>query len=377
MRVVIDLNPVLQNRHSGFYAVGKGMLLGFSQIDNAPEIVLFYSGKFEQQAGELLSEFDCNVETKVTPIKKRWLEKLYRKLSFPAMQAFTGPFDIFHCIHHMIPPTKGKPTVMTVHDLRRYRLPNLYTASKLGAFEQAIKKANHFIAVSQSTKDDLCDVFGITPDRVDVVHLAADSKFVPASQQQKNVTKNKLSELFGTNIDKFLLAFSSPDQRKNVSGIIKAFTEAMSEIDKNIKLVVVGKTPKNDTTFDELAQKGLSDRIVLTGPIDNVAEVMQCAYGLVFATLYEGFGVPIVEAFNCDVPVITSNVSSMPEIAKDAALIADPNNTESVSKAMIELCNDENKRQQLIEMGRIRRQDFSWKKHAEQTLKVYEKLSCC
>lgn len=375
MRVVLDLNPVLQNRHSGFYAVGAGMLQGFSQLEQKPEMVLFYSKRFKNDALELTKELGSWATPHETIIKKRWLEKMWQVSSFIKLESFVGEFDIFHSLHHMIPPSKNKPKILTVHDLRRYRLRHLYESSKLTAFESAVKKADHFITVSQATKDDLCEIFKVPETKIDVVHLAASTSFNPASEKEQTEIRANLSGILGTEPGRYLLAFSSPDQRKNISRIIEAFIASQAKIPGDIKLVIVGIPPKNDELFDNLVKNGLPERVILTGPLASISDIMKCAYGLVFTTLYEGFGVPIIEAFQCDVPVITSNISSMPEIADNAAITVDPTSTDEISAAITHLCTNNDKHRELIELGRQRRENFSWKKHAQEILKVYKKLS--
>ena len=374
MRVVLDLNPVLRNLHSGFYAVGSGMLEGFSRLGEKPEMVLFYSKRFRKEAVELTKGLGDWAIPCETIIKKRWLEKMWQVSDFPRLESFAGEFDVFHSLQQMIPPTKNKPRIMTVHDLRRQRLGHLYEGSKLSGFESAVRKAEHFIAISQATKDDLCDIFNIPESRVDVVHLAAASEFKPVSESEEVEIRSRLGEIIGNDPGRYVLALSSPDQRKNIPRIIEAFVASKNKIPDDIKLVVAGAMPKNDERFDELVKNGLDERVVLTGPVESVSDIMKCAYGMIFTTLYEGFGIPIIEAFECDVPVITSNVSSMPEITGDAGIMVDPSSIDEISEAITQLCTDDGKRQQLIELGRIRRENFSWKKCAGKMFEIYKKL---
>jgi len=374
LRVVLDLNPALRNRYSGFYAVGAGLLEGFSQLDEKPELLLLYSKQFKRQADELLSEHGQWAYRQELLLKKRWLEKIWKVSSFPTLSNFVGDFDIYHTIHQMMPPTKGKPRIVTIHDLRRYRLPNLYKESKLTAFESAVKKADHFIAVSQATKEDLCDVFNIAHEKVDVAHLAVGDMFKPASEQEKLQIKTSLSRMLNNNLDRYLLTFSSPDRRKNIGQTIRAFLSASDKIADEMKLVVVGMPPKNDELYDQLVSEGKMDRVIITGPVEDISDLLRCAEGIVFASLYEGFGIPILEAFACDVPVVTSNCSSMPEVAGDGAIYVDPKQPKSITDAIVTICNDREKRNELIAAGKKRAMDFSWKKTAENIMAVYKKL---
>lgn len=375
LRIVLDLNPVLRNRYSGFYSYGLGLLDGFSQLEQKPEITLFYSKQFSQIADAIHEQLDGCSKSKETIIKKRWLEKLWRVSNFPSLQSFTGQFDIYHCLHHMMPPTKGKPSILTLYDMRRYKIPEMYRGSKLDSFEIAAKKADHFIAISQATKDDFCDIFNVRSEKVDVVHLSVGTEFGPIEPEKKAAAKANISKVINTELDKYLLVFSSPDQRKNIGRTIRAFLSASDKIADDVKLVVLGMPPKNDELYNQLVSEGNLDRVIITGPVEDISDLLRCAEGLVFASFYEGFGIPILEAFACNVPVITSNCSSMPEVAGDAAIYVDPERTESISEAIVQICTDTDRRNDLVRAGKKRALDFSWKKTAGKTLEIYEKLA--
>lgn len=374
MRVVFDFNPVLINRFSGFHTFGKGLLEGFSALSEKLEVLLFYSKRFSAQAKSMARAFGDRAVLKGTSVKMRWLENLWQISSCPSLEHFTGAFDIYHCFHHLMPPTKGKPKVMTVHDLRRYKLPDLYKESKLGLFESAVKKADYFIAVSEATKQDLCSIFNLQPEKVSAISLATDTAVNVLDEPEKQENKRVLSKKFSVNLDRFIMAFSSPDRRKNAARIIQSFQQAKKDLPAALKLVIVGSPPKNDRDFNELINSGGLNDVVLTGPLEDISTLLGCSDGLVFASLYEGFGIPILEAFSLGVPVITSNCSSMPEVAADAALYVNPEEIDSISQAIVTLCNNHELRQQLIRRGLSRLKYFSWAKTAAETLEVYKKL---
>ncbi len=374
MRIAFDFNPILVNRFSGFYSYGMGLLAGFEELEEKAEFLLFHSKRFSRQAKAVKEGLGDWAKLKGTSVKMRWLENLWRWSNFPKLEYFTGEFDLYHCCHHLMPPTKNKPRLLTVYDLRRYKMPELYQKSKLGLFELALRGADHFIAISEATKKDLCNLFDISGEKVDVIHLAADTTFNSVLESEKQKTKRRLSEETGTPLDNYLVVFSSPDRRKNISRIIKAFILAQSRLPENFKLVVVGNLPRDEDIFKLVASSKKSDNIVVTGLVDDVGNLLSCADGLVFASLYEGFGIPILEAFACGVPVITSNCSSMPEVAGEAALYVDPYSVESIAQAVVEVCGDVKTREKLIKAGFGRVREFSWQRAAAKTIKVYKKL---
>jgi len=374
MRIVFDLNPVLVHRFSGFHTYGVGLLEGFESLDERPEFVLFHSKRFSEKARRIKERLGSWAELGSTPVKMRWLENFWRYASYPALQYFTGQFEVYHCCHHLMPPTKGKPRVLTVYDLRRYIIPEFYQESRLGLFEFAVRRADHFVAISEATKNDLCRIFDICEEKVDVVHLAADKIFEPLTDFEKQRTKKQLADKLGLELENYLLVFSSPDRRKNIPRTIEAFLSVRDVLGDNYKLVVIGNVPRYDEAFKSIAWDKAKDGIILTGALEQIQDLFRCANGLVFASLYEGFGIPILEAFRCGVPVITSNCSSMPEVGGDAAAYVDPYSVESIAESMLRLCSDSETRRKLIDGGFRRGQEFSWKRTASETLDVYKKF---
>ena len=374
MRVVFDLNPVLRSRFSGFYTFGKGLLKGFDTLLEKPQLTLFHSNRFDNEARFITTGLDNFFRLNGTFVKMRWLERWWQMSSRPSLEYFTGAFDIYHCFHHLMPPTKGKPKVMTVHDLRRYKLPDLYTESKLGLFESAVKRADHFITVSEATKKDLCSIFNLPSEKVSAVLLATDYPRKCLEEAEKQEKKNYFSKLLGTNLDHFIVAFSSPDRRKNITRIIKGFIQAKEDLPDETKLVIVGSPPKNDRDFDVLINDRELNEVVLTGPIEDIGTLLRCSDGIVFASLYEGFGIPILEAFSSSIPVITSNCSSMPEVAGEAAIYVDPEEIDSISEGIVTLCTNHEVCRELVHKGSHQLKRFSWAKTAAETYEVYKKM---
>jgi glycosyltransferase involved in cell wall biosynthesis len=374
MRIAFDFNPILVNRFSGFHAFGTGLLQGFEELEEKPEFLLFHSKRFSEQAKFVKERLGHWAQLRATSIKMRWLENFWRYSNYPKLQHFTGEFDIYHCSHHLMPPTKNRPRILTIHDLRRYKMPELYQKSKLHLFELALKRTDRIIAISEATKKDLCEVFDISEEKVDVIYMAAGTAFKTMPEPEKQKIKKQLAEEIGTRLENYLVVFSSPDKRKNIPRTIEAFLLAQSRLPDNFKLVVVGNLPRDDEIFKSTAFGEGANRIVITGPVEKIQDLLCCAKGLVFASLYEGFGIPILEAFGCGVPVITSDCSSMPEVAGEAALYVDPYSTESIAEAMVKVCSDTKTRERLVSSGLSRGKEFSWKKTAEKTLGVYRKF---
>jgi glycosyltransferase involved in cell wall biosynthesis len=371
LRIVLDFNSVLRDRHSGFFTYGAGLLEGFAAVDDPPDITLFCGGKVYKNAewlGDLPDQL--NATWKIAPIKMRSLAAWWRSFSFPAMQRFVGDFDLYHCNHHLMGPTKGKPRVLTVHDLRRYRFPEFYPNSKLGPFEYAVRKADHYIAISKATQRDLEEIFDIPPAKIDVVYHGGPRTLPEATANESDDILAK----FHLQKNRYFVVFSSYDRRKNLANTIKAFAADTHRLHKDFHLVIVGATPKQEEIIPNDLQEKLQGRIVFTGPLDQLQTILSNATALVYVSLYEGFGLPILEAMAAGTAVITSNISSMPEVAGDAALLVDPESVYDIAHAMTTLVEDIAKQSQFIAAGGNRCRDFSWLRAAKETLQVYRKL---
>jgi alpha-1,3-rhamnosyl/mannosyltransferase len=376
IKVVMDFGPVLVNKFSGFYTFGIGLLKGFAEIEKKPELILFYSSRLATGAEEIEKYEKLQIIQSKTPtVNMRWLENFWHYSDYPKLQYLAGNFDVYHCYHHLMPPTSGKPRLMTVHDLRRYKLPQLYPKSKLGFFETAVKRANHFLAVSQSTKNDLCTVFGIEEQKVDIISHATEIEPFEYTVKQKSGILSDLSKKLGQQIDDYFIVISSPDSRKNIPRTVEAFQTARESLPEHSKLVVIGQLPKREQEFAEKLKTNFYRDVFWAGVVDDLRPWLGCARAMIFASLYEGFGIPILEAFACSTAVIASDISSMPEVAGDAALYVDPFSTESIAQAIVKISNDELLRQKFIAAGRERNKQFTWQKTAQKVIKVYEKLA--
>ena len=238
-------------------------------------------------------------------------------------------------------------------------------------FPRYAKKATRILTVSEFSKNDICECYGLNPDKIDVAYNGANEIFTPVSEEVKTTTRNKYSEG-----NPYFMFVGSLHPRKNLARLFTAFDIFKKENDNNIKLVIVGEkkwwTEPIMNAYDAMTHKG---DVIFTGRLsaEDLHLVTASALASVYVSYFEGFGIPIVEAFRCDTPVITSNVTSMPEVAADAALLVDPFDINSIADAMKKVLN-EDVRQGLIEKGRIRRQDFSWDKAAERWWECIEKI---
>lgn len=229
-------------------------------------------------------------------------------------------------------------------------------------FPRFAKKATRIATVSEFSKKDLIKTYGISSDKIDVVYNGCNISFMPVSEDIKKTTKEKYSG----KADYFLFV-GSLHPRKNISRLFEAFDKFKNDTSSDIKLVIVGEkyywTSQIKNTYLNMKHK---KEVVFTGRLSSaeLKKVIASALALTYVPYFEGFGIPILEAMNSDTPVITSNVTSMPEVAGDAALLVDPFSVDSIAEGMYRIYSDPALRKALIEKGRKRKFDFSWDKTA-------------
>ena len=234
------------------------------------------------------------------------------------------------------------------------------------------QKANKIVSVSEFSKRDIAKQFNINSENIDVVYNGSNEIYKPSLKDEILKTKQQYSG--GTDFFVFVGALSP---RKNVANLLSAFDLFKSKTKSDLKLVIIGeKMFKTKKMKDVYSIMSFKNDIVFTGRKDPVQlkNLYSAALALTYVPYFEGFGIPIIEAMNCDTAVITSNVTSMPEVAGDAALFADPFSVQSIADTMIKIYSDSGLRNQFIEKGKVQRQKFNWDKTAEKFWNSIEKV---
>lgn len=249
-----------------------------------------------------------------------------------------------------------------IHDLNFEHYPNdlpfLVRKYYKHFFPKFAKKAARIVTVSKFSKNDITEQYQINPSKIDIAYNGCNEVFKPIDSPEKDETKK-----FFTNSNDYFVFVGALQPRKNVSRLLTAFDKFKEVTNSNIKLVIVGEKYywSENIKRTYISMKYQKD-VVFTGRLSTkeLKNVIGSAIALTYIPYFEGFGIPILEGMNCDIPVITSNVTSMPEIAKDAALLVDPFSIESIADAMISIYENEALRNQLITKGRERKLNFNW-----------------
>jgi len=296
--------------------------------------------------------------------------------SLPLHFTRTKP-DIFLSPDGFLSLNTNVKSVAVIHDLNFEHFPEdipfFMRKYYSQMFPRFTRKAARIATVSEYSKSDIINTYHVNPSKIDVVYNGAGSIFKvlqPIDQQQTRNNFSQGSEYF------FFIGTLHP--RKNLVNLFKAFDLFKHTDRKGIKLVLAGARMWW-TEEIKLAYEGMKyrDEVIFTGRVtdEELALLMASALALTYVSYFEGFGIPILEAFHCDTPVITSNVTSMPEVAGNAAILTNPFSAPSIADAMLKIASDSNFRQELIIKGREQRTKFSWEQTADKLWGCIEKAA--
>ncbi len=283
--------------------------------------------------------------------------------------------DLYHATEHLLPPVSRVPTVLTVHDLifnlfpqHHKRLNYWYLNAAMPLY---VKRADHVIAISESTRRDLVRLYGTPEEKISVVYEAAAPHFKPQPADKVAAVRRKYDLP-----DRYLLAVGTIEPRKNLARLVQALSVVRNE-HPDLKLVIAGSMGwLVESFYEALDRFDQRDAVIITGyvPEDDLPPLYAGATASVLASLYEGFGLPVLEAMACGTSVACSSTSSVGEIAGDAALTFDPECPGEITAALRTLMNDPALRDDLREKGLAHVARFSWQRAARETWTVYEKV---
>ncbi len=300
-----------------------------------------------------------------------WMGQLAR-LSF---RRLVPNATLFHATEHLLLPLRGVPTVLTVHDLIFRHLPQHHKSLNRWSLNATMplycRRADQIIAISQATRQDLMAAYGVPAEKITVIPEAADPQFHPQPPETVTIVRARYDLP-----QRYLLFVGTIEPRKNLGRLLTAF-EVLHADGLTDGLVIVGRRGwLTDAFFAQLERSPARDAVIFPGyvPDPDLPAIYAGAQALVFPSLYEGFGLPVLEAMACETPVVTSRTSSIPEVGGDAALYFDPQDADEILAQIRRVLSDPALSAELRSQGLAQADRFSWARTAIQTQAVYDAI---
>lgn len=371
MRIGVDYTSALRQR-AGIGRYTRGLLAAVTAIDPANSYTLA-----APRDAAPLEAWAANVSVRRLPLTDWALTIAWHRLRLPLfIDLFTGPLDVFHSPDFVLPPVRQARTIVTVHDLSFLRFPE-YAAKSLVAYLSAVvprslQRADLILADSQWTKKDLVAMLGMPEGKIRVVPAGVGPEYQVITDVEMLREVRQKYQL----PERFILHVGTLEPRKNLPRLIEAFAMLLPH-EPDLKLVLVGgKGWLYEAIFATVERLRLAEKVVFPGYVAeaDLPAVYNLAAVFAYPSIYEGFGLPPLEAMACGVPVVCSNRSSLPEIVGDAALHIEPDDVQALAEALYSALGDPTLRQELLQRGRERARLFTWPAAAQQLLEAYQSL---
>lgn len=368
MRVAFDAHMV-GSRETGNEVYARNMASALARVGSGHEFLIFVTDTSSLGRMQTFSNSDCNL---VAVPSNPWV-----RLGFAIpYQMWRRGADILH-VTYVAPLVLGKPFVVTVHDVSFERFPEFFGLRDLAILKTlvpiAVRRAERIIAPSDFTKRELVSVYQVPESKVEVVYEAADAAFGPGVDASRIEMVRAKYGIYG----EYVLYVGNVQRRKNIARLMLAFRHARSHGNLPLQLVVVGQeTGIRDTLSERTRDLSRECQVKFLGfvPDEDLAPLYAGALMFAYPSLYEGFGLPVVEAMACGTPVLTSNTSALAEVSGHSAFLVNPMSVEDIANGLLTLATDANLRQRLSNAGLENARRFSWEKSALKMLKVYEEV---
>ena len=371
--IAIDYTAALE-QGGGIGRYTRELIAALAGLDSKTPYILFAAG---QQMDRLPQPPGKNFTWRVSRRSSKWFARVWHRARVPIpVEYWTGPIKVLHAPDFTLPPTRGGTrTILTVHDLSFVRAPET-APRRLRAYlnqvvPRSVRRADLVLADSETTRRDLIELYQTPSEKVHVLHSGVDDRFYPIDDQ---AILRQTRERYGIGESPYIFSVGTVQPRKNYARL----AEALHRLNKpDLKLVIAGgKGWLDDPLYKRIEDLGLKGRVQFLGfvPDEDLPALYSAARVFAFPSIYEGFGLPPLEAMACGTPVVAANTSSIPEVVGGAGLLVDPHDVEALTDALSRAIEDESLRNQLTNQGQLRVQGFSWRTAARQLQEHYARL---
>ncbi len=369
MRIGIDYTAAVHQR-AGIGRYARGLVRALAQLDRENEYLLLVAGRPKEEC-----TFPVNFRLRYLPLSPHRVTILWQRLRLPLpADLFTGPLDLFHSPDFVLPPLCRGKSILTIHDLSFLRYPEGADPRLRWYLTQAVPRsigqADLLLADSQNTKSDLIELLGVEEGRVEVLYPGVEERFHPLNEGSLASVKARYSLDFP-----FILTVGTLEPRKNHVGLLQAYSLLKGRHPHRL-VIAGGKGWLYEGIFQEIERLSLEERVLFLGyvPEEDLPALYNLADLFVFPSLYEGFGLPPLEAMACGTPVVVSALSSLPEVVGDGALLVPPQDIEALAEAMEKGLSDLSLRRELRGKGLEQAKRFSWSEAAKRLLAIYKRV---
>jgi len=368
MLIAMDARAANNAQISGGGIYLKSLIEAIARLDTENSYCLYLN----QPKSEFFPKYGANFTTKILRAPYGWTQ-----FRLP-ISLFSDKPDIYFSYHHWLPLVTPKcKKIVTIHDLAFLNYPEYFGKGIANYLKystrNAIQKADKIITISQYSKNDIIVNYNVNEEKICVIYHGYDRIF---DIQRNPETSRRILNKYNISHE-YLFFLGDLHLRKNPIRSIDAFQQFKGKHQTDHKLVIAGRSDYlADRIFAHANNNKIKEHVVFTGYIDrnDLPYLMSSATALLFPSLFEGFGIPLLEAMASSTPIITSNITSMPEIVGDAGILIDPYDANSIEAAIEEIVFDRSKREYLIAAGLKRANNFSWDKTAKETLEVFNSL---
>ncbi len=380
MQIGIDISTLVN--HGQDIGAGRyifNLVENLLKIDNVNSYLLtgrYLTSDYMSIARELTAGYPASkVKLKLYPTTQKKL-KYWDLFRFPPYEFLGARAEVMHFPDFLVSPTLNRNIVLTINDLAFVRFPEFNFGWFIKKYTKEVRnnarRAKKVIAISESTKNDIVNFFSINPSKIEVIYPAAGKIF---RKLKKEDTDKSITDRYNAG-KKYILSVGTIEPRKNYVALIESYNVLREEYGTNVKLVIVGRTGwKSEATYQKREDSPYREDILFLGRVEDrdLVQLYNQAELFVYPSVFEGFGLPPLEAMSCGLPVIASDASSLPEVVGGAGILVPPKDTGRLASAIMSVLEDSSLKEKLSSKSIKQASRFSWDKNARKTLKAYSK----